>query len=136
MANYFGAIEILTPECDVTTLSDGRGAIFSWIPQESIKEFTLLYFHANKLRGNHYHPEFTEYFLVLSGSIALITVDTDSGKQISMLAGEGFCFKTPPHVPHLVQAITEAKCISLITKPWDECTHPIIYKDLVKISQD
>jgi len=66
----------------------------------------------------------------------LITVDTDSGKQISMLAGEGFCFKTPPHVPHLVQAITEAKCISLITKPWDECTHPIIYKDLLKISQD
>jgi hypothetical protein len=33
-------------------------------------------------------------------------------------------------IPHMVRAITEAKCLSLITKPWDTCEKPIIYHDL------
>jgi mannose-6-phosphate isomerase-like protein (cupin superfamily) len=125
-----GEIEILDSICNPETLIDGRGAIFSWITRDSIKEFTLLFFHPNKSRGNHFHPEFVEYFLVLEGVISLTTKDPSSGKKISTIGGVGFCFRTPKLVPHLVQAVTTAKCISMITKPWDSCDKPIIYEDL------
>jgi mannose-6-phosphate isomerase-like protein (cupin superfamily) len=127
----FGEIEILIPGCNYETLQDGRGAIFSWVPESSIKEFTLLYFNAGKIRGNHYHPEFVEYFLVIQGSISLTTFDSTSRGNITMLAGAGFCFKTPIGVSHAIQAVTDAVCISLITKPWDSCEFPIIRTQLI-----
>lgn len=126
----FGNIEILDPLCNPDTLLDGRGGIFSWVPSEAILEFTLLFFHPNKSRGNHYHPEFIEYFLVVDGVISLTTFDSNLDKKISTIGGPGFCFKSPKSVPHLVRALSEAKCVSLITKPWDECSVPIVYQDL------
>ena len=129
--NKFGDIEILTPNCNPSTITDGRGAIFSWVPEDSIKEFTMLFFSPSKVRGNHYHPEFTEYFLVVDGEVALFTIDPLTGKQIVMLCGKGFCFRTPSGVPHAVQAISSATCISFITLPWDETENPIVYVDLI-----
>jgi dTDP-4-dehydrorhamnose 3,5-epimerase-like enzyme len=136
MKNTFGRIEILTPICNPSTITDGRGAIFSWVPEDSIREFTMLFFWPGKVRGNHFHPEFTEYFLVVDGEVALFTVDPDTGKQIVMLCGKGFCFRTPPGVPHAVQAISSATCVSLITKPWDETKQPIIYVDLIPFNSE
>lgn len=46
--NKFGDIEILTPMCNPSTITDGRGAIFSWIPEDAIKEFTMLFFYPVK----------------------------------------------------------------------------------------
>jgi mannose-6-phosphate isomerase-like protein (cupin superfamily) len=131
MKNTFGEIEILAPICNPSTLTDGRGAIFSWVPEDAIREFTMLFFFPGKVRGNHFHPEFTEYFLVVDGEVALFTVDPESGKQIVMLCGKGFCFRTPPGVPHAVQAISSATCISFITTPWNETENPIVYEDLI-----
>lgn len=130
MGNWFGGIEILSGSSNPETLSDGRGGIFTWIPNEDIREFNLLYFNAGKVRGNHYHPEFTEYFMVVAGAITLFTIDPDSRKSINMLCGEGSVFKSAPFVPHAIHAITDSKCISLITKPWDECEVPIVYTNL------
>ena len=65
--NKFGNIEILIPSCNLSTIDDGRGGIFTWIPDEPLMEFNMLYFKPGKVRGNHYHPEFTEYFLVTDG---------------------------------------------------------------------
>jgi mannose-6-phosphate isomerase-like protein (cupin superfamily) len=131
--NKFGDIEILTPMCNPSTITDGRGAIFSWIPEDAIKEFTMLFFLPGKVRGNHYHPEFSEYFLVVDGEVALFTVNPVTGKQIVMLCGKGFCFRTPSGVPHAVQAISSATCISLITLPWDKAENPIVYVDLIPL---
>ncbi len=130
MSNFIGQIEILSPICNTSTLKDGRGAIFSWIPDDEIKEWSLLYFSPNKVRGNHFHPFFTEYFLVVEGSVVLFTLDATSGKEITMLAGPGFCFRTPPNVPHAVHAITSAVCISFLSEKWDSVEVPIIYEDL------
>ena len=94
------------------------------------KEFNLLYFNAGKTRGNHFHPEFTEYFAVIEGTIALFTIDPKTDEVINMLCGEGTVFKSAPKVPHAIIAITPAKCMSLITKPWDECAIPIVYENL------
>jgi len=130
MSHWFGGIEILHGRANPSTLDDGRGAIYTWIPAEPIKEFNLLYFNTGKTRGNHFHPEFTEYFVVIEGSIALFTIDPKTDEIINMLCGEGTVFKSAPKVPHAIIAITPAKCMSLITKPWDECTVPIVYENL------
>jgi quercetin dioxygenase-like cupin family protein len=134
--NKFGEIEILTPQCNPSTITDGRGAIFSWVPKDAIKEFTMLFFLPGKVRGNHYHPEFTEYFLVVDGEVALFTIDPDTKKQIVMLCGKGVCFRTPPGVSHAIQAITSATCMSFITLPWDDAKAPIVYVDIIPFNND
>ena len=134
--NKFGNIEILSSTCNISTLKDGRGGIFTWVPDDPILEFNILYFSPGKLRGNHNHPEFVEYFLVVDGSISMITKDPETGKEIIMLASKGTCFRTPKGVSHAVHAITEATCISLLTKPWDECDNPILHEHLVDQGQE
>ena len=59
-------VEILKPECNLETVRDGRGGIFTWIPDEPLVEFNMLYFQPGKTRGFHYHPHFIEYSLVIS----------------------------------------------------------------------
>lgn len=131
MQQKIGNIDVVASSCNIKTVQDGRGAIFTWIPDVPILEFNLLYFQPNKIRGNHQHPEFVEYFLVVEGSVVLVTVDPDTGKELNMHASRGMCFRTPPNTPHAVHAITEAVCISMLTKPWDECEFPIIYHNLI-----
>ncbi len=136
MKQMLGEIEVLSAGCNVSTFQDGRGAIFTWLPNEPILEFNLLYFLPNKIRGNHFHPEFTEYFLVVDGSVLMVTREKASGKEVNMLASKGVCFRTPPNVAHAVHAITSATCVSLLTKEWDKCNPPIIHEDLIPFDRD
>lgn len=131
-----GNIEILSSSCNISTVQDGRGAILTWIPDLPIMEFNMLYFLPNKIRGNHFHPEFVEYFLIVSGSVVMVTKDPVTGEELNIQAGEGVCFRTPPNTPHAVHAITNSICISMLTKPWDKCKPPIIYEDLIGYDKD
>lgn len=131
-----GSIEVLSASCNISTVQDGRGAIFTWIPDQPIVEFNMLYFLPNKIRGNHYHPEFTEYFLVVDGTVVMVTKDIETGKEINMHASRGTCFRTPPHTPHAVHAITESICISMLTKQWDKSSPPIIHEDIIPFDKD
>jgi len=131
MQQKLGNIDIIMASCNIKTVQDGRGAIFTWLPDTPILEFNLLYFQPNKIRGNHHHPEFVEYFLIVQGSVVMVTRDPATGKELNMHASQGICFRTPPNTPHAVHAITESVCISMLTKPWDQCDRPIVYHDLV-----
>lgn len=126
-----GDVEILRGTANPATILDGRGAIYTWIPDDEIREFNLLYFNAGKSRGNHYHPEFTEYFIVLKGVVALFTLDPVSRETLNMICSEGTVFKSAPGVPHAIHAISDSQCMSLITKPWDECNIPVVYEELL-----
>ena len=136
MKQMLGNIEVLPSSCNLSTVQDGRGAIFTWIPSLPIVEFNMLYFLPNKIRGNHYHPEFTEYFLIVEGTVVMVTVDPETGKEINMHASKGTCFKTPPDTAHAVHAITEATCISMLTKEWEKSNPPIIHEDLIPFDKD
>ena len=131
-----GDIEILPASCNISTVQDGRGAIFTWLPDEPIVEFNMLYFLPNKIRGNHYHPEFIEYFLVVEGSVVMVTKDRETGQELNMHAGRGICFRTPPNTPHAVHAITSSICIALLTKQWNKCNPPIVREDLVQFDSE
>ena len=126
-----GQIELLQHQCNPETVRDGRGGIFTWIPDHDIKEFNLVIIKPNKMRGNHYHPEFIEYFLVVSGKLLLTTEDKANKEIVNFLASPGMCFRTPIGTSHSFHAIDESTCISLLTKPWDECEKPIITSSIV-----
>lgn len=136
MRSKLGNIEILEASCNISTVKDGRGAILTWLPDLPIVEFNMLYFLPNKIRGNHYHPEFVEFFLIVDGSVLMVTTDPETGKEINMHASRGTCFRTPPNTPHAVHAITQSICISCLTKPWDACDKPIVYEDLIPFDPD
>lgn len=124
-------IQILIPSCNLDTLRDGRGGIFTWVPQDAVKEFNLLYFQPGKTRGNHYHPEFNEYFLVVEGSGVMVTKDSEDAPEELIHMSKGMCVRTPMGVVHTFYAITSVTAVAMLSKPWDECKPPIVRMDLV-----
>jgi mannose-6-phosphate isomerase-like protein (cupin superfamily) len=122
---------LLRPSCNVKTLLDGRGGIFTWVPQDVIKEFNLLYFNTGIIRGNHYHPEFIEYFLVVEGAGAMVYKEDEGSPENVVHMTKGTCVRTPAGVAHAFQAITPVTAIALLTKPWDDCKQPIVRIDII-----
>jgi mannose-6-phosphate isomerase-like protein (cupin superfamily) len=118
-------VEVLLPSCNIETVKDGRGGIFTWIPKDPLMEFNMLYFQPGKTRGNHYHPEFNEYFLVVEGSGIMVwkANETDPDNIIHM--SKGTCVRTPIGVAHAFYAITPVTAIAMLSKQWDKCDPPI-----------
>ena len=124
--------EMLYPSCNLMTVSDGRGGIFTWIPQEPILEFNMLYFQPGKTRGNHYHPEFNEYFLVVEGSGVMVSKDSEvTGGERIIHMSKGMCVRTPKGVTHAFYAITPVTAVAMLSKKWDDCKPPIVRQDLI-----
>lgn len=131
MREFADQIEILRPSCNPSTVYDGRGGIFTWVPEDDIKEFNVLYFKPGKSRGNHLHPEFNEYFLVVDGEGIMVTkADTDSPERVIHMA-KGSCVRTPSETPHAFYAITAVTAVAMLSKPWDACDEPIVRLDVI-----
>jgi mannose-6-phosphate isomerase-like protein (cupin superfamily) len=128
--------EILYPSCNLTTVSDGRGGIFTWIPQEPLVEFNMLYFQPGKTRGNHYHPEFIEYFLIVDGNGVMVSKDHEvqGGERIIHMS-KGMCVRTPIGVTHAFYAITPVTAIAMLSKKWDDCNPPIKHEHILDPSK-
>lgn len=119
---------LLKPSCNIATVTDGRGGIFTWLPKEAIKEFNMLYFTPGASRGNHMHPGFTEYFLVVEGSGAMVMKDPDTGEEKVFHMSKGDCSFASPGVAHAFHAVTNVTSIAMLSNPWDECNPPIIHE--------
>lgn len=124
-------IEILKPSCNLETVRDGRGGIFTWIPQDKIAEFNMLYFQPGKTRGNHYHPEFNEYFLVVEGEGVMVTKDSPALSEEMIHMSKGMCARTPAGIAHAFYAITPVTAVAMLSKPWDECKRPVVRMDVI-----
>lgn len=119
--------EMLDPSCNLATVSDGRGGIFTWIPQDPIVEFNMLYFQPGKTRGHHYHPEFNEYFLVVEGSGVMVSKDSADQKNSRVIhMSRGDCVRTPIGIAHTFYAITAVTAVAMLSKKWDDCKPPIV----------
>ena len=126
------AIKVLHPTCNLDTIKDGRGGIFTWIPEEPIVEFNMLFFKPGKTRGFHYHPEFIEYLLCVDGNGVLIARkdarDPKTEEVISL--SKGVCTRAEKESYHTVYSITEMTLVAMLTKRWDKSTPPIIKIDV------
>lgn len=124
-------IKILKPSCNLDTVRDGRGGIFTWVPEDKLAEFNMLYFLPGKTRGNHYHPEFNEYFLVVEGQGVMVTKDSEDAPEEVIHMSKGMCTRAPMGVAHAFYAITPVTAIAMLTKPWDECHPPIVRVNVI-----
>ena len=124
-------VKILYPECNLDTVRDGRGGIFTWIPEEPLLEFNMLYFNPGKVRGFHYHPHLVEYLLVVDGNGALVYRDDlkDKKNEKFIHLSKGMCTRADKNTYHTVHAITAMTIIAMLTKRWDDSDPPIVRVD-------
>ena len=123
-------IKLVTPTCNLNTIKDGRGAIFSYVPDMPIFEWTHQYIKAGKIRGNHCHPEFDEYIMLLNGAGVEVEKDVKSGEEYIFEMNKGTCIFIPRGTYHVFLAIMDCESISFLTKRWDDCSQPIILTNL------
>src|SRR3989344_1663604 len=123
-------IKKLQPECNLATVRDGRGGIFTFYPEKPIVEFTFVFVNKGKIRGNHCHPEFDEYYLITSGNGVIVTKPEGDEKEEFLYAGAGDSFYIPQGTFHVFYGITDCTMVGLLTKKWDDCKEPIIHENL------
>lgn len=122
-------IQKIAPVANLETVRDGRGGIFTFYPNTPIVEFNFQFVNKGKIRGNHYHPEFDEYYLFTEGNAVVVT-KSNSGKEEFLYVGKGDCVFVPQGVPHVVYAITDFNLVTFLTKKWDDCSRPIVHENL------
>ena len=125
------SIKVLHPSCNLETVRDGRGGIFTWVPKEPIVEFNLLFFKPGKTRGFHYHPHFIEYLLCVDGSGVLVTREdkNDPKTETTISLSKGVCTRAEKNTYHTVYSITEMTLVAMLTNRWDDSKPPIIKVD-------
>ena len=128
-------VKIIQPTCNLETVKDGRGGIFTWVPDEPILEYNMLYFSPGASRGYHYHPEFVEYLLCVKGAGVLVAGEIEnfdeqeSDAESLIHLSPGISTRTEIGTHHTVYAITDLVIVAMLTKPWDECDPPIVRID-------
>ena len=88
-------IKIIKPTCNLDTIKDQRGGIFSYVPKEPILEWTHQFIKSGKIRGNHCHPEFDEYILLISGVGVEVEKDMKTGEEEKYFLSKGNCIFIP-----------------------------------------
>jgi len=119
----------LQPECNLATVRDGRGGIFTFYPDKPVVEFNFQFINKNAVRGNHFHPEFDEYYLFTSGN-AVVVSKSEDGKEEFIYVGKGDCVYLPQGISHVTYAITDCNVVSFLTKKWNDCKNPIVHENM------
>jgi mannose-6-phosphate isomerase-like protein (cupin superfamily) len=123
-------IKYFEKSVNLDTIKDGRGAIFSFVPETPIYEWTHQFIKSGKIRGNHCHPEFDEYIMIVAGEGVEVEKDINSGKEEKFYMAKGSCIYIPANTYHVFMAITDCESVSFLTKPWDDCENPILHENL------
>jgi dTDP-4-dehydrorhamnose 3,5-epimerase-like enzyme len=118
-----GRIQLLEPNISDKAI-DNRGAIYSYIPYDSLVEFVYIDTKQGVTRGHHYHEEFDEYIMLVNGEgVYLERLEDGSTRKIVMGAGQTIYI--PRLTPHTFVPLTDCKSVSMLTKSWDSCNNPI-----------
>lgn len=123
-------IQLLKPVCNLKTVEDGRGAIFSFVPEKPILEWTHQISKAGNVRGNHFHPEFDEYILLINGYGIEVERDRETGEEFFIEMSKGTCIFVPRGTLHVFLAIEDCELVSFLTKRWNECQTPIVHENM------
>lgn len=117
-----GKINILNPIIADTGMDD-RGVVYTYVPDQDIKEFNYIFSRAGSNRGYHCHEEFDEYVMLVEGE--MIIVETLATGTRKIVLGPGQTVHIPRSVQHVFVSVTDCKFINFLTKPWHLCHTPI-----------
>jgi mannose-6-phosphate isomerase-like protein (cupin superfamily) len=119
------AIERMSPECNLATLRDGRGGIFTYYPKDApIVEWSVLFTRAGESRGFHFHSEFDEYVLIMAGHGTYVERNRDGGEEFFKVSASD-CLYFASGTEHTVYAITDMRIVAMLTKTWNSCREPM-----------
>lgn len=112
------------------THEDYRGTIDGLINTGTWGEINIIFSKMNTIRGNHYHENTTELFIVLDGRIEVITQKVKNNKNIGVeervfvIAGDVFVIE--PNTNHIFNIVKNSKWINVLSKPLS-ATEPDIF---------
>lgn len=106
------------------TFSDHRGTIFSFFPEDNIKEYNLMVTFKGDERGYHYHPHFNEYIMIVDGEC--LFKEYHNSEKHETLIKTGDSIRIPSGVAHAFVALTDLKFVSMLTQRWNDSNPPIV----------
>lgn len=110
---------------------DKRGTLEGLVNFGEWKEMNLISSLAGVERGNHYHKETLELFIILEGKINVILLKVKDGKLVGSkterIVNRGDVFLIDPFVNHTFRVLVEAKWINVLSKKIDP-ENPDIHK--------
>ena len=116
-------IQIVQPLIADSAL-DSRGSVYTYVPDQDIKEFNYIVTKAGSNRGYHCHKEFDEYVMLVEGEMIVIEL-LENAQNKKILLGPGQTVKIPQSVEHVFVSVTDCKFVNFLTKPWHLCSNPI-----------
>ena len=118
-----GMIQVLSPDINDKAI-DSRGAIYSYLPNDSLVEFCYIDTKQGAQRGHHYHTEFDEYIMLVQGE-GIYLERLPDGSDRKIVLGAGQTVYIPRMTPHTFVPLTDCKSVSMLTKKWNDCVQPI-----------
>ena len=98
------------------SFSDQRGQITDLIEGDTISAVTLVTFVAGAVRGNHYHKETTQWNLLLSGRVRVVSqLPGAAASAIEIAAGD--LARCEPNESHAFQAIDATEMLVFTRGP-------------------
>jgi len=101
--------------------TDARGSIEGIINKGIWREINIIHSSANCERGNHYHNEITELFIIIKGEIEVTTQQVKDnrlfGKVFHDIVREGDVFLIPPLTNHVFNIKQESQWINVLSEP-------------------
>ena len=104
--------------------SDKRGSFLGLINFGNWKEINFICSEAGTVRGNHYHENTDELFVILDGKIKIILQKVLSKKDLEKKqeifnVKEGDVFIIKKNVNHIFEIIEHSKWINVLSKKID-----------------
>ena len=94
--------------------SDKRGSFLGLINFGNWKEINIICSEADTVRGDHYHKNTDELFLILEGKITLQKVLDNEKKTFDVQEGDVFLIKK--NVNHIFETIEYSKWINVLSQ--------------------
>jgi quercetin dioxygenase-like cupin family protein len=94
---------------------DDRGAITDLVVGE-ITSTTHISFAKNSIRGNHFHKLTTQWKYILSGSLLMVTLNSEN-EAIEVIGTAGDLFVSYPGEPHAMKALEYSEMIVITSGP-------------------
>ena len=101
--------------------SDDRGSINGLVNFGTWKEINIIYSEAGTVRGNHYHKNTDELFLVIEGKIKITLQKVLDDKELAnekktFDVQEGDVFLIKKNVNHIFETIDNSKWINVLSQ--------------------
>jgi dTDP-4-dehydrorhamnose 3,5-epimerase-like enzyme len=106
------------------THSDDRGTLEGLVNFGTWKEINMIDSDAGIERGNHYHKETGELFIVLDGEILVTVQKIENGELIGDIekvkVKKGDVFLIKPMLNHIFYILKKSRWINVLSKPIDD----------------